>query len=160
MSKGSFRPAIPGDGDWLAPRLREADRAEFLAVAGITPEAGLEDGLAAADAAWTIVSRKGERVGVFGVTGFAPNVGLVWLLATPGILPEATTFLRNCRPVVDHLHSLYPALVNWADERNTVHHRWLKWCGFTIFGRSPRFGVAQLPFLQFGKVKHLPCVCP
>lgn len=143
----------PGDASYLAPRLRAADRAESFAAFGLPPELTLPIGSACADVAFTMVSGQ-EPIGMFGASSLpsAPSVGVVWLVATPLLERHAVAFLRGSRPWVERLHLRWPTLANRADARNTAHHRWLRWLGFTIFAEEP-FGPQGLPFLSFAKVQ-------
>lgn len=149
-----MRAVEAGDASFLAPRLRPEDRDESYAAFGLPPELTLTFGARFSDVAFTMVAGE-EPVGMFGVSGLpeVPHAGSVWLVATPTLERHAVTFLRGSRPWVDRLHRRWPVLMNRADARNTVHHRWLRWLGFTIYAQEP-YGPFGLPFLSFAKVKH------
>lgn len=153
-----MRRASPEDAAFLAPRLRAEDRREVLAATGQTPEDLLPGSLADALAALCVVSDEGEPFGIFGVHPVPgmPLVGAVWLLATPALERHTLPFLRQCRRWTEALHTVRPVLVNFADARNTVHVRWIEWCGFSLLARHAWGGTT---FIEFAKVKP-ECVLP
>jgi hypothetical protein len=81
------------------------------------------------------------------------KIGNVWLLGSPGIQDIRYTFLKQCRHWTSVLHKDYDILWNWADSRNTVHVKWLKWLGFRIIQTSP-IGVNKEEFHQFLRIKE------
>lgn len=87
-----------------------------------------------------------------------PDTGLVWLLGTERLVDKQTEFLRRCRHVLDILHRRYPLLVNYADARNEVHLRWLRWCGFKVLRTVPVAGAAGIPFHEIARYKRIECV--
>jgi hypothetical protein len=64
-------------------------------------------------------------------------------------------FLRASRQIVEEWQRDFPRLHNYTDARNTVHHRWLRWLGFTFTARHETFGPLGLPFYEF--VRIAPC---
>jgi hypothetical protein len=153
MASGYVRRATVEDAVRIAPLLRQADREECLLIAGMAPEALLPAAVAAApDHTHTMVANDGSLLGLFGVTGLpVEGVGAVWMLATDDLPAHATTFLRESRRWVERLQGDYPVLVNVTDSRNTTHHRWIEWCGFTLLGR--RNTPAGIPIIEFAKAK-------
>jgi len=151
-AKGFVRPATIDDAKYLAPRLRQADRDECIAVVGKPPEAFLPGSVTLATGAWTIIAPTGGRIGMFGVspTPTLPNVGTVWMVATDELPKYATQFLRESRRWVSVMQDHYPILWNVVDTRNTVHMRWIAWCGFKFHGTV---AISGLPFLEFSKVR-------
>ena len=79
-------------------------------------------------------------------------MGTVWLLASPKLLKHGLKLARESRRWVESLQSQYDVLFNLVDERNTVHIRWIQWCGFTVVNRHPALGAEQIPFLEFVRV--------
>lgn len=155
MTKGYVRAATAEDGVYLSTRLRPADLAECLAASGRHPKEYLAGTVVSATRAFTQISRDGEPMAVFGthkVPGMS-SVGAVWLLASPVVLQHSTQFLRESRGWVEVLHQDFPVLINLVDERNVTHIRWIEWCGFSLLARRERYGAAQLPFIEFAKVK-------
>ena len=144
---------------WVANNLRQADREEVAAVSGRTPMQSLSY-------AWEFCPYM--KTGfvdevpflIFGV-GPAPrqkDTGLVWMLATNYLAaPKCRRALaRHSRKWVEDMQSLYPRLTNKTDLRNTAHHRWLKWCGFSFTGIEA-VGPTNAPFITF---ERLQCVTP
>lgn len=137
---------LVAEGDWehVADNMRDADRREVAAL-GSTPAKALKGSVALSQIAFTI--RHGdEPVGLFG----ACTQGAVWMLGTPKIQTIRFRFLRQSRPWVNILHSASPVLWNWADARNDLHIRWLKWLGFRFHDERP-YGVNGEPFRYFDR---------
>ena len=139
----------------LAPALRQADRDEVTAASGSLPEASLLAGLATD---CHVIKSHGKPIAMLGVgtTQYDDRVGVPWFLSSQEMFDHHTIpFLRRCRAVVDDWQQRYPLLVNFTDCRNTVHHEWLRWLGFTFIARHEHFGAARIPFLEF--VRIAPC---
>jgi hypothetical protein len=64
-----------------------------------------------------------------------PGFGRVWLLGTNDIERYPKTFLRHGAEVRDMLFDGYCGLYNYTYENNSLHHKWLKWMGFTFLRR-------------------------
>lgn len=142
------RPATVADALALGPNLRDEDEREARAASGLPPDQALAVNLGMSKEAYTM-HKDGELAGMFGVCPTdQPTVGRVWLLATPVLVANWLTFLRHARTGRDWLHQSYPILWAFADERNTVHIKWLEWMGFTIINRHPEFGAEKRPFLE------------
>lgn len=124
-------------------------------MSGVEPEWALEEGLKIATVAYTL-RVDGEVAAIAGVAPIAGHalVGAVWMLGTPLIERVTIPFLRASRAGVDHLHDFYPALVNVADARNTVHLKWLRWCGFHFIRRHETYGPAGVPAIEFARIKN------
>jgi hypothetical protein len=78
------------------------------------------------------------------------TAGEVWLFATTTAERYALGLHRVLRPELDKLFDIAPRLTALADSRNTKHHLWLDWLGFTLeeeVGAGP-FG---LPFKLYTK---------
>ena len=156
MTKGYIREAVWGDVSPIAAHMRPADVAEVFASTGAKPEGALYSGLltsAFGGKVRTICLSDSTPVSMLGVlpTG-EPGVGAVWLLATDRLLEIQTLFLRRSRETLAELTQGYRVVYNYTDARNTVHHRWLQWMGFTIIQRHEEWGHARLPFLEFCKI--------
>ncbi|CAA2141609.1 hypothetical protein HYPP_02630 [Hyphomicrobium sp. ghe19] len=149
------RSVVPGDIPDILPRLREADIQEWEAFAGVHPRMLLP--LLAYDPnTYTIVTDDGVPVGLFGaspVEGTNGLIGTVWMIATPQLEDMQIEFLRKCRTVVTMLNDRYPILWNHVDCRNTVHLKWLEWCGFKFISRKEKWGAQSLPFYEIIRIK-------
>lgn len=131
------RQTVRGDINYLAPRLRPADRQEIEAVTGKKDqeEASLLKGYETSDVCSTFLTPEGNPAGMFGVVAPSGHWGRIWLLATPDIERWPKLFIRYSRPILGLLNIKYPILYNVVDTRNTVHIRWLKWSGFRFMHR-------------------------
>lgn len=89
-------------------------------------------------------------LGCSGLSG-APEVGQVWLVLSDEVFKRQHAFLRRSPLMVEALHTKWPLLTNLADERNTVHLKWLRWLGFK-FLRRVHLGPQALPFIEFARI--------
>jgi hypothetical protein len=129
--------------------MRPADQAEVGAL-GYTPLGALAEGFEISDPCLTIVAADGEPIGMFGAVPWPDRqVANVWLLATEKLVTVTKRqFIRECRAWVDGLNAKYPLLTNLVDARNTVHLRWLRWCGFEFGSPLPINGHQFIPFAR------------
>lgn len=125
------RRATEADAVYLAPRLREADVEEIAAAGGgKTPLVALLEGVQASVPCFTMVNPEGNPCGMFGVVPAGAYWGRVWMLAGSDVERWPVTFLKRCRQWVRMMNILYPLLFNVVYTKNTLHVKWLKWCGF------------------------------
>lgn len=158
MTNGYVRYASEDDIQVLAENMRKEDIAEIKAASGQTPEAALTAGLRAGTTKVACLP-SGTPVVIFGIAPVAPRVGAAWLLAADDMKLIQGFFLRECRNELAKLSVDYDLLFNYADARNTVHHRWIKWMGFTIIKKHETHGHEGRPFLEFVKLTEgTPCV--
>ena len=147
-------PTSVNDLDYIAPRLRQADRNECLAATGKEPLGILYQSLLLGDITLTMRTPEGERVGLCGI---APspfsNAGVVWMCATDAIMKHQMAFLRRSKAALDYLGADYDVLHNCVDARNTVHIKWLKWMGFSFINKHETYGVEQRPFYEFIRIR-------
>ena len=156
MSKGYLRKSVWSDVKPIAEDMRPADVAEIKAASGSTPEKALYEGLllsAFGAQTLTLCRSDGLPLSMF---GFAPSgqadLGIAWLLASNGLKDVQTQFIRESPKYISEFSQGYRAIYNFTDARNTLHHRWLQWCGFTIIKRHESFGHEGRPFLEFCKI--------
>jgi hypothetical protein len=144
------------DVNYIAPRLRKADKDECLAATGKEPLGILYQSLLLGDITLTMRTPEGERVGLCGV---APsplnNAGVVWMCATDAILNHQMAFLRRSKDALTYLSDGYSVLHNCVDARNEVHIKWLKWMGFTFLNRHEKYGAEQRPFYEFMRITNV-----
>lgn len=149
-------PTTVDDVEYIAPRLREADRQECLAATGKEPLEVLKMSLLIGDMTLTLTATDGTRVGLLGVAKSPlPDAGVIWLCATDDIYQYQMTFLRRSIKVLPLLHDRYPVLHNAVDARNELHMKWLKWMGFTFINRHEEWGHGKLPFYEFVRIKNV-----
>lgn len=150
------RKATLEDVQRIAPRLRPEDRAEVIAGSGFQPEESLPLGFWLSQPDCYVVHNDGEPYAIYGASvykEFPKGVALVWLVATPDIQKNSRRFLRYCRDGVNALNDKFPLLFCLADERNTVHLKWLDWCGFTRGNRHEEYGLEKRPFIEYMRKK-------
>lgn len=148
-----IRPATAADCHDLAPRLRPADAQELFAASSSPPEVALPSTLR-----WepSVVELDGRPEAIMGCTRRDDIEGVPWFLSTDiPVSPRwRVAFLRHSRAVVEEWQRWFPLLHNFTDARNTVHHRWLRWLGFTFVAQHERFGPLGLPFFEFVRLSQ------
>ena len=155
---GHIRPVKPEDIPLVVNNLRQADVQEWEAFSGVHPR-NLLPFTAYDPDTFTLVRSDGVPVGLFGTAPYRdnPTVGLIWMVATPLLETVAVEFLRKSVKWLDDVQcERYPVLFNYVDARNTVHIRWLKWCGFQFISRKEKWGAQSLPFYEIVRIKT-PC---
>ncbi|WMM94909.1 hypothetical protein CRP804_gp31 [Roseobacter phage CRP-804] len=151
--QGYTRRTVKEDIPYLAVNLRKEDKAEIQASSGLDPEVALGMGLLVSKRCNTICLSDGTPAAIYGVndTGVT-GLGSIWLLATPDLLKVQRQFLRECREGISEISQGYSCVFNYTDARNAVHHKWLKWCGFTFIKEHKNFGKQQETFYEFVKI--------
>lgn len=147
-----WRNPTEADCVWIADHMRREDRIEVEAF-NHEPYPVLLLGMEHSHICYTLVSPEGEPVAMLGVMdGFSPEFGRIWLLGTPGIEKYGYRFLRYSKQVLQEFYDKtgYEAFYNYTHKDNVVHHKWLKWLGFT-FLRRVDFGGSG--FLEFVRLK-------
>lgn len=142
------RPADLADADALGPRLRQADRDECWAAAGLTGPEALRAGVESCPEPYAVVA-SGEAIALFGVTPLGGRAGAPWLLGSDRVLEHYFEFARRSRDEFERLRAPWSYLVNYVDDRNHLHRRWLQWLGFDFVELEPHYGHARLPFWKF-----------
>ncbi|NPU64598.1 hypothetical protein HL667_06275 [Bradyrhizobium sp. 83012] len=139
---------------YIAKNLRQADRNECDAMCAAPPELILPQAVKPHRAVWTFHTNDGLPVGVFGVDPTSiEEVGIVWMVSTPVVNEHRREFLVESRPYVLALNNDFPIITNFVDARNTLHHRWLKWLGFSFLRRIEQWGARSVPFYEFARMK-------
>lgn len=151
MTLWSVRKATEQDVAYLAPRLRAEDTAECSAATGMSTYDALMAGLRHAR---VILGQDEKPIAIFGVQPITDFTGAVWMACTPELAqpPYVTEFIRQSRAMCDKLNEEFPLLCNAVDERNTLHIRWLEWCGFIFINRHQHYGHEKRPFLEFVRI--------
>lgn len=148
VDKAYVRPSRLEDAEIVAKDLRAADKREIYTVTGHDKhEETLKEGLKTTEA-YTICLTEGDvPCGLFGCN----EEGVIWMVATDRILECKTVFIRVCKEWINYFQHKYKRLWNYVDSRNTLHLRWLKWCGFELKGVHA-IGVTRQPFYYFERV--------
>lgn len=154
---GYVRPTEPLDILQLAPNLRQGDIDELTAASGVAPQVALEAGFILSDIPLTICLKEDDSpVAMFGTVNLhkkSAKIGQIWLLGSDDMGKVGMRFARECKDWIRVMQENYDLLWNVVDKRNTVHIRWLKWCGFSFMREIPQYGKAQLPFYEFYSLK-------
>lgn len=155
----TIREALPSDAEEISFLLRPADRREIISCSGGDPLDRLVRAIAVSDRSWVAVDPSGTPVVLFGVAPVGPGVGSPWMVCTPAIRDHGRQIARLTRPLSGALHANYAVLTNFSDCRNTLHHRWLRWAGFSFTGVTTEYAHDGSPFVEFIRTKR-PCVPP
>ena len=127
------RAATMEDVKFLGSRLRHEDEREVKASLYPNGAIALAEGLEISEECYVALRPDtGEPAVMFGVVrGAVGYWSTVWLMGTEDIRTYWKVFAQGSKECVAYLSEKYGAIGNWVDVRNTVHVRWLKWCGFT-----------------------------
>lgn len=140
----------------LAASMRLADQEEIRATGTLDRYSSLftylQDAVQTSDSAGVAYEPDTDiPLAIYGVGTFTdfPGVGFIWMHGTDALGTRCKQdFLRLGRFGVEELQENYKLLVCFADERNTLHTRWLRWMGFTPINRH-LFADSRYPFLEF-----------
>lgn len=141
------------DLEFLGENLRDEDIREIYAHSGLEPHVALEYTFGLSRHCKTIFGPTGEPIGIYGTNDTSTEgLGAIWMMATPSFLQHQRQFIRECREGILEISRGYSCVFNCTDARNTVHHRWLKWCGFTFIKEHENYGKNGEPFYEFVKI--------
>lgn len=139
------RAATREDAEFLAPRLRRADREEVEA-AGVTPLDALLGGLDRATWAYSIVV-EGEVAAIIGVSpmgSLTSDTGIPWLLGSDALLRQWRRMCKVAPEWIGHMHEFYPVLVNMVHAKNVLAVKWLRHAGFIVHEPTIRMPSGEL----------------
>lgn len=146
----SVTPGDRFDLKFLSNNLRPEDTAELFAASGKSNIRCLVEGVRHSD-----IIRIGYADGVpFVIWGTVPgphDSAAVWMVGTDGIITHSREFLRRSKSLLKELHDAHALLFNFADCRNTIHHRWLRWLSFK-FIRKVHYGHENRLFFEFARL--------
>jgi hypothetical protein len=150
------RPATLADVLTVAERLREEDRAEVLAAAGVDPRlvfpAQLREGREMFAAGIETEDRAEILFGCDPMAG-DPSVGIIWLVSTPVMYDHPVEFVMTSKRIFRDYQDRFQVLTNFVDVRNERHIKWLKWLGCHMIRRVEKFGAQSLPFIEFASIR-------
>lgn len=149
MSEIQIVPAEPAHIYYLGPRLRDADRKEARAMAGVDPELALQRSIVLSHETW-VGTVDGEPVAIWGlgIGSFATGIGRPWLVGTEKIETNAIAFLRRNKACIRRWLGICPTLENWVMAEHETAIRWLEWLSFRMDGPVPH-GPYGVPFRRF-----------
>ena len=131
-----IRPSITEDCWYLGPKLRLPDQEECHA-GGVSPVPALIAGVMYGACTYTALDPATMQPGaMFGVMPTSqPKEGKVWMLGSDAVERNAHLFLRGSKIILNKylFGDYYDLLYNYTYVKNTLHHDWLKWLGFTFF---------------------------
>lgn len=130
------RVTLSTDAARLAPRLRDEDRAEVLAL-GLQPLEALEESVVGSAEAftWWLGDEIVAMAGVVPATAIGP-VARPWMLGSDLVRQNVRYFLPESRRTVERWWSMWPILWNVIDCDYKAALRWIVWLGFTL--REPQ----------------------
>lgn len=147
-----YRKATYKDILAIGPCLREADRSEFQAASGKSPEVALKEAYRFTSGVVFTILKDTTPVGILGIGDYLQEpVGFVrvpWMCGTDLLASSGLEFLRAFKECYQQVFNPDIPLSNWIDSRNTLHLKWIEWMGFIVhrdLGREIR-GVTFYPF--------------
>ena len=130
-------------------KLRESDRLEAEAFAGVPANDGLVLGCQASEFVW-VVKEDGDIIAVFGLWAQHSQWGMPWFLATDRVYVHKTKWLRLSKEWRDQLLKRRKYLTNYVSSAHTEAIRWLEWLGFTVDrNKEFTFSKPNVTFYQF-----------
>ena len=135
----------------LGHNLRKEDEAEIKALVNLKGPQALILGFTHSHICISIFTSDHKICGMFGVQGQIGKDAAVWMLASKDIEKVTIPFLRQNKAVINFINQLHPVLHNVVDARNTLHLKWLKWCGFTFINKQ-NIGYENKPFYSFVRI--------
>lgn len=139
------RLSLEADIEDLEGRMRAADLVELKAH-GVSAKLALRAGLVTSRPCYSI-EHQGRCIAMFGVTPDVTDaaIGLVWLLGSDEIQSISTQFLRESRRWLAEISTGYDLLTNVVHQDNHLHHKWLRFLGFSFVRR-------EAPFIEFARI--------
>ena len=134
--------------------MRQEDKEEIFAYSGTLPKEQMFYCFFSSKPCMTMIGRKGNIMGMYGVVPCSPKVGRIWMLGHKSMTSDykdVRAFLRNSPIELQQFHCNYPLLYNYVDARNETHIKWIKWMGFSIIKKHATFGVEGRTFYEFVK---------
>jgi len=147
-----WRLASPTDVGDVVARLRHEDKEECRAMFGIDPASFFQSFGFDPENTYVFFNSDNINVGLAGVTPRSDGSAMIWMVATPELENHSMEFLRYSRTFIKSVSEPFDLLFNWVDARNTVHLKWLQWCGFTFIQRHETFGAEGRPFYTFVRI--------
>ena len=153
--------AHPDHADYLAPRLRAADKMECMCL-GKRPIEALHEAFLHDIATLTILNKKQKPIGMFGV-GDGDMFSYIWMLGTDELMKTCKKdFVKHSKKWVEELLKLTGGMAaNFVYKYNRPAVRWLRWIGADFIGEIE---FNKQPFYKFiiinTKSEEESCVLP
>lgn len=135
----------------LAVNLRSHDVRELIAASGSVDTLGSITRSVRTSEECLVATENNLPILIWGISPVFGTVALIWAVATPAVQKYPSAFFRQGRSKIRTWFEERPALqtlMNFTFAENTLHHRWLKWCGAELFPEAP-FGPRGAPFKPF-----------
>lgn len=136
-----IRKAREGDLPHLAFNLRGADAREVIATTGKALFLGpLADSYNHSEETLVAADADDKPFVIWGRAEYSAKANLIWCLATPAVSKWRVPFVRVSRQVLRKWFQENPelqSLFNYSHSANTLHHKWLRSVGATIFPPIP-----------------------
>lgn len=103
-----------------------------------------------------VILEDGLPLCFWGVDWGSPVLGLedvkatAWMFATNTAQDRFFPLHRILKPNLDEVLTTFGTIDAFADERNVVHHTWMKWLGFKQL-ETHLIGPLRMPFIRFRK---------
>lgn len=180
----TLRETIYADAVTLARDVREADKEEWhVASFGKPLIVNLEEAINEArrimkpgrrdsklafplSLIHSIIDEDGDCLAMFGCLPLSVqgnkwgDDGNAWMICTNTAVRRVHEMHRFFHSGIDRMHAIFPELIAWAYEKNTVHHEWMEHFGWKRSGKS--FSISGSEF--YGFVRRVPwvieCVSP
>ena len=134
------RPATSADAYALAPRLREADRREIVALSGVTPLTALVASLNRSTEARAIAIHD-EVHAMYGYSADPlGRAAMVWALGSDRLPKHRVTLIKEMKRFLDKVQERHGRLVNIVDVDNTDAIELLRRLGFNFGVALPSAG--------------------
>ena len=149
-----IRDATIEDAIYVSEHLRKEDREE-LAGQGHSPF-NVIHGFIISEDCFVVLNNKKEVASIVGLVPDKKGNACVWALCTPAIETMGRTWIRRARQVLEERTNPYYNML-WAitDSRNTLHHRFLKFTGFTGLRAVPQ-APYHIPYIEVVKLCATP----
>lgn len=144
-----LRPARPRDGKALKPRQCDIQEWDASIAGGVSL---LPLNIHLSDEAWTIATKKApwQPHMIFGVVTQGNPLPTTWLIGSDLAQRDAAWLLHECRQFMAEFFTRWPLSECFSDARNTEHHRWIKWLGYSLV-TIKRMGPKTMPFHHYRK---------
>lgn len=149
---GIVRKATFEDAYELRDNIRYLDKRELEEIGNRPILSTLLAGVFLSEPALSLRSHNGDLVGIVGVMRTGLDHGAVWFAGTDKIDELSIPFLRGSKDVLREFDKTYSTLYNVCDARNPIHHRWLKWLGFSFIQRIEQYGPNEVPVYEFARI--------
>lgn len=131
--------SVESEAPFIAERMREADKNELELLGRPDALQALMDGIEYSTECYTAYApdKYREPIAMFGlqVRPDEEPFNIVWLLGTNEVEKHSKKFLRYSRPWTQYFLEAYKRPIgNLVHPENTLHIRWLEWCGFKNHG--------------------------